>query len=140
MTTFASRLKSAMGGLTQKELSEQSGISRPTISQYLSGVNTPKRERMAKLAEALKVSIDYLDGTEENLKEPEIVERRIGIAETAACLGKRQQFVRVGLQTGRLPFGSAVQKPDGRWMYYINPVKFRDYVTPEIFDRYFEMA
>ncbi len=31
------------------------------------------------------------------------------------------QFVRLGLQQSRLPFGSAVQNPGGKWSYHISP-------------------
>ena len=43
MTTFAERLKYAMeqADLKQSALSEQAGISKAAISQYLSGKNTP---------------------------------------------------------------------------------------------------
>lgn len=40
---------------------------------------------------------------------------------------KSAQFIRVGLQTGRLPFGSAV-KVKNRWNYVIYPNKFYEYI------------
>ena len=42
-------------------------------------------------------------------------------------MGKCQQFVRVGLQRGLLPFGTAV-KVTTRWNYYISPKLFWKYV------------
>lgn len=38
-------------------------------------------------------------------------------------MGKSEQFVRIGLQTGKLPFGSAV-KLSSKWTYYISPKLF----------------
>ncbi len=140
MSTYASRLKYALAkaAVSQKDLSERTGISRTAISQYLSGKYTPSRDRANRLAEVLGVSTGYLDGTEEpNSEVVNLVRMRIGIATAARCLGKADQFVRVGLQTGQLPFGSAVLNPSGQWSYYINPIKFRAYVTPEVFDQYF---
>lgn len=41
-------------------------------------------------------------------------------------LGKSEQFIRVGLQTQRLPFGTAVFMK--RWSYHISPKKLAEYV------------
>ena len=40
---------------------------------------------------------------------------------------KSPQFIRVGLQTGKLPFGSAV-KVSKRWNYIIYPEMFYQYI------------
>lgn len=47
-------------GLTQKELSELSGVPRISIARYESGVVTPGGANLVKLSEALKVSAEYL--------------------------------------------------------------------------------
>ena len=49
----------------------------------------------------------------------------LGIA--AALMGKSEQFVRVGLQQGVLPFGVAV-KNKTRYSYYISPERFRAFL------------
>lgn len=41
-------------------------------------------------------------------------------------MGKSEQFVRVGLQSGKLTFGSAV-KLSSKWTYYISPKLFYAY-------------
>lgn len=46
--------------------------------------------------------------------------RSISVSDAAATLGKSQQFVRVGLQRGLLPIGTAV-KMSSRWTYHISP-------------------
>lgn len=51
----------------------------------------------------------------------------ISIKQAAGIMGKCQQFVRVGLQRGLLPFGTAV-KVSTRWNYYISPKLFYEYV------------
>ena len=52
--------------------------------------------------------------------------QKISVKEAAEILGKCQQFVRVGLQRGFLPFGTAVQVKK-RWNYHISPKLFYDY-------------
>lgn len=51
----------------------------------------------------------------------------ISIKQAAEIMGKCQQFVRVGLQRGNLPFGTAV-KLSTQWTYYISPKLFYEYV------------
>lgn len=48
------------------------------------------------------------------------------VKEAAEILGKSQQFVRVALQRGLLPFGTAV-KLSSKWTYYISPAKLFEY-------------
>lgn len=52
---------------------------------------------------------------------------KISVAQAAKEMGKSQQFVRIGLQRGILPFGTAVQM-SSRWTYYINENKFKNYM------------
>ncbi|TGE35922.1 hypothetical protein E4K67_22665 [Desulfosporosinus fructosivorans] len=51
----------------------------------------------------------------------------ITVREASEILGKSDQFVRIGLQRGILPFGSAV-KLSTKWTYYISPDRFYEYV------------
>lgn len=48
----------------------------------------------------------------------------ITVEEVAKILRKNPQFVRIGLQQNRLPFGNAVKTTSGRWSYVIYPEKF----------------
>lgn len=140
MDTFAKRLKYAMdqAGLKQASLAEKSGAPRSAISQYLSGRNIPGSERMRALAEATRVSLGFLTGEEKPPAgaEPSPV-KKISTAAAARCLGKSNQFVRVGLQRGRLPFGNAVPGVGDKYNYYISPIRFRDYVGVERFNEFF---
>lgn len=56
---------------------------------------------------------------------------QISVKEAAEVMGKCQQFVRVGLQRGLLPFGTAV-KVRNRYNYYISPKLFHEYVGIEL--------
>ena len=53
--------------------------------------------------------------------------KKITIKEASKLMHKSTQFIRVGLQTGRLPFGSAV-KVNKRWNYGIYPEMFYQYI------------
>lgn len=54
-------------------------------------------------------------------------EKRISIAEAAEMMGTSKQYIRIGLQRGQLPFGTAV-KLSSIWTYHISPQKFYDYL------------
>lgn len=49
------------------------------------------------------------------------------VKEAARLLGKSEQFVRIGLQRGILPFGYAV-KMSSKWCYHISEYKVREYL------------
>lgn len=55
----------------------------------------------------------------------------LGVNEVAKKLGKSPQFVRIGLQRGILPFGSAV-KMSTKYTYVIYPEKLKEYVGEEL--------
>lgn len=52
----------------------------------------------------------------------------VTIEKAAKLMHKDPQYVRYGLQQNRLPFGNAIQKPNGRWSYNIIPIKFYEYI------------
>lgn len=60
----ANRLDNALNsaGLRPVELSERSGVSQASISQYLSGTHTPSNESAGKMAKVLGVSPVWLMG------------------------------------------------------------------------------
>lgn len=49
------------------------------------------------------------------------------VSECAKLLGKSQQFVRIGLQRGILPFGYAI-KMSSKWTYHISDQKVYEYL------------
>ena len=66
MNKFASRLTQARAeaGMTQRELSEQTGISTVQLSRYEAGKSNPRPPLLVKLANALAVSPQWLNGSE----------------------------------------------------------------------------
>ena len=50
---------------------------------------------------------------------------RITVKEAAELLGVSEQFVRIGMQRGQLPIGTAVKLK--RWAYHISPYLLEQY-------------
>lgn len=113
---ISTQLRSAMmqKGLSQKELAERTGLSKASISQYLSGYQMPRQDAIEALSKALGVALGSCGAM-----TVEQVAKRMGIS---------KQFVRIGLQRGILPFGHAVKMTGSRYRYYINPKRFEDYM------------
>jgi hypothetical protein len=53
--------------------------------------------------------------------------QNISVKEAAAIMGVSQQFVRIGMQRGQLPIGTAV-KLSSIWTYHISPKLFNEYI------------
>lgn len=67
---FSKRLKEAMlkrNRMKQSELSEKTGITVATLSRYINGKRVPKATEIAKIADALDVSCNYLMGTDDDM-------------------------------------------------------------------------
>ena len=131
--SFAHNLRGVMQekNLSQTEVSILTGIGKPSLSQYLSGKNTPHRKRIANLASALGVSIDRLTANVPvaSTELPPIdCGQRISINEAAQRLGKSQQFVRVALQNGVAPFGFATKVSGDHYDYHISPKLLGEYI------------
>jgi len=54
--------------------------------------------------------------------------KKLTVVEAAAIMDVDPQFLRIALQQGRFPFGTAV-KMRGRFSYYINAKRFYDYLA-----------
>lgn len=67
MAEFKDRLREAMNkeGLKQVDLSRKTGISAPTISEWLKGSYLAKQDKVAILAKALSVSPSWLMGIDD---------------------------------------------------------------------------
>lgn len=60
----------------------------------------------------------------------------LNIEEAAKIMQKEAQYIRLGLQQKSLDFGSAVQKPNGKWSYHLVPRGLQQYMrlTEEEFE------
>jgi transcriptional regulator with XRE-family HTH domain len=128
--SFAKNLKKAMNerNISQAELAKQIDKGKSSISQYLSGKNIPKDDVKQKIADVLDCTVEYLDQDPEKDGTGSGI-RNISVAEAARRLGKSEQFIRVGLQNQRLPFGTAVFVK--RWSYHISPKLLDEYIGKE---------
>ena len=74
---FSERLKDLrkQAGLTQVEVAEKLGISKPDYASRERGAKKPTQENLVKIAQILNVSVDYLVGnSEEKADELENIE------------------------------------------------------------------
>lgn len=76
MATFQERLLEAMQlkGVNQAELVKKSGLSKPSINQYVHGVYVPKQKALYKIARALNVNISWLMGHDTDMNETNFTE------------------------------------------------------------------
>lgn len=58
--------------------------------------------------------------------------RKITVKEAAQILGMSEMFVRIGLQRGKLPIGTAIKLNGNRYTYYINPKQLAEYSGAEL--------
>jgi hypothetical protein len=64
-------------------------------------------------------------------KYMELEDMQLSVKETAELLNKSQQFVRIGLQRGILPFGYAIQISGKKYTYHISKKKVYEYLGIE---------
>lgn len=129
--SFAANLKKAMDerNMSQTDLSALTGIGKSSISQYLSGKNEPNEKRKEKIADALECSVAFLNGLTSCSDPTTDINglKNVPVKIAAEKLGKSEQFIRVGLQRNRLPFGTAV-KLSSRFSYHISPKLLNEYI------------
>ena len=131
--SFANNLKSIMNeqNLNQTDLSNLTGIGKPSLSQYLSGRNIPYKSRVVEIANALGVTPERLTAKRaiaECEAPPIISYQKISIDEAARRLGKSKQFIRIALQSGAAPFGFATKGSGNAYDYHISPKLLDEYI------------
>ncbi len=137
---FSENLKKIMQvrGVSASELAIITGISNPSISQYLAGKNIPRKEKLEKLAEALDVVPELLlygerkaSVVQVEASSPVNVENNVPVEVAAKLMGVSAQFIRIGLKNKTLPFGYAV-KFEKSYRYFISAKKFTFHTGIEI--------
>lgn len=131
--SFSENLKSAMEErqISQTQLAGMVGISKSSISQYLSGKHEPIPGVAKRLADALETSYEFLMGNGNVSMDVDFsgkALKNVPVEQAARLLGKSKQFVRVALQRGIAPFGFAVKVTGEKWSYHISPRKLTEYV------------
>lgn len=131
---FNDKLKKAMQDLNinQAQLVGMTGIGKSSISQYLSGKNTPTEERQKNLAVSLGLSADYFeqDVVQKVVLSKDALDngriKKLLPEEAATYLGMDKGTVRKGLQQGVFPWGYAIKTSEHRWAYFINANRFAE--------------
>ena len=112
--------------ISQAKLSELTGIGKSSISQYMSGKNTPSYERRKEIAVALGLNAEYFE--EHQTEKVKIITKaaipKLTPEEAAKLMGVAHQTVREGLKQERYPWGYAVKTSENEWTYWINAKAF----------------
>lgn len=70
VSSFAERLKEALGDMTLTDFAKKIGLSKQAISNYTTGVSTPKRPTIQSIAIALNVNEAWLMGYDVDRQRP----------------------------------------------------------------------
>ena len=54
-----------------------------------------------------------------------VMKNRLSVTKVAELMNVSEQFIRVGLQQNKFPWGYAV-KMSTKWTYFISPIKFTE--------------
>lgn len=90
-------------GISQKELSEMTGITESAISHYVKGDRVPRGANLVKIAKALGTTADdLLSGDREMDKESDLVFAKALIARNASemSMEEKLEFVRLLMDKG----------------------------------------
>lgn len=127
---FSEKLKKAMQelGINQAKVVSLTGKSKGSISQYISGKQTPPAEVQRDIAVSLGLAPDYFE------QEIAIVQlakntdgiKTLDVVEVAKVMHMNHNTVRKGLQQGVFPWGYAIKTSENRWVYFINAVRFAE--------------
>lgn len=124
---FAKKLKEALdhAHMTQAQLAVKSGLTKSSISQYMSGKHVPNPKAIKAISAALDLPELYFTNETEQIHE--IRERlpiRLTIKQAAKLMGVGAEMIRINLQNGKLPFGYAMKGRGERFTYSINTKQF----------------
>jgi transcriptional regulator with XRE-family HTH domain len=128
---FEERLREAMSkaGINQSDLAESVGVSKASISQYLSGKNEPRQRVIEKFAEALGVGEAWLDG---HADDPLAVRPRVlKPCQAAKVMGTNTDSVRIRMQKDCFnpSIGTAYSLKGNRHSYEIVPERLAAYLN-----------
>lgn len=119
-------------GYSVTRLAQESGIGKSSISQYLSGKNTPSDERVVIIANVLDCTVEELSTILPDQEVPKYVipmeegAFNVPVEVVAKLMHKKNSFVYEGLRQGIFPWGYAV-KTSSQWSYYISSKKFTEH-------------
>lgn len=124
---FAKKLKEALDhtNMTQAQLAVKSGLTKSSISQYMSGKHIPNPKAIKAISAALDLPELYFTNETEQIHEKnKRLPIRLTIKQAAKLMGVGPEMIRINLQNGRLPFGHAMIGKGIRYTYSINTKQF----------------
>lgn len=118
---FRDRLKKVMAdqNINQVELSRICGVSRSTVSKWMSGDSEPTKARRNEIAEAFDLPENYF----EEIVIPKKIET-LTPKEVAYLMGMSVGSIQKGLIQGIFPWGYAIRTSENKHRYFINAKKF----------------
>lgn len=122
MKVFKDRLKKVMvdQNINQVELSRICGVSRSTVSKWMSGDSEPTKARRNEIAEAFDLPENYF----EEIVIPKQKIETLTPKEAAYLMGMSVGSVQKGLIQGIFPWGYAIRTSEKKHRYFINAKKF----------------
>ena len=122
MKVFKDRLKKVMvdQNINQVELSRICGVSRSTVSKWMSGDSEPTKARRNEIAEAFDLPEDYF----EEIVIPKKTIETLTPKEAAYLMGMSVGSIQKGLIQGIFPWGYAIRTSEKKHRYFINAKKF----------------
>lgn len=125
--TFAKLLKRLLEerDLKAADLSRMTGISNPSISNYINGISVPTDKNRKIILDSL--GVDDQTSTAPAVSKPsyDLKDRDdIPVEVAAKFMNKSTMFVRMGLRQERFSWGYAVLMPSGKWSYWISKKRF----------------
>lgn len=98
------RLKEALNirGMKASELSERSGINKPSISCYLSGRYEPKQEALYKMGRVLDVAEMWLAGYAIPMDRPQEQKNNDAISDIVLKLRSDEEFLSIVLKISKM--------------------------------------
>jgi len=106
--------------INQVELSRICGVSRSTVSKWMSGDSEPTKARRNEIAEAFDLPENYF----EEIVIPKKKIETLTPKEVAYLMGMSVGSIQKGLIQGIFPWGYAIRTSENKHRYFINAKKF----------------
>ena len=126
---FSEKLRAVMKerNINQIQLAGLTGKCKATVSQWLSGKQTPTEDGQTRIAQAMGLPEDYFwkeDSVIHLVKKAGTVEKLLP-KDAARLLGISVRSVSLGLQQGVFPWGYGIHT-ERSWVYFINARRFAE--------------
>ena len=126
---FSEKLRAVMKerNINQIQLAGLTGKCKATVSQWLSGKQTPTEDGQTRIAQAMGLPEDYFwkeDSVIHLVKKAGAVEKLLP-KDAARLLGISVRSVSLGLQQGVFPWGYGIHT-ERSWVYFINARRFAE--------------